>query len=426
MSKLIKNVVNKELCTGCGTCVGSCPSSAINMYKDKKYYTIKLNQDLCTQCDICLKACPGYSVDYNKLNLSIFGNLPTDVLIGNYFNCYIGCSTDKNIRYNSASGGLITQLLVFALENHIIDGALVTKMSKENSLEPEVFIASTKEDIILASGSKYCPVPLNKAIKEILEFNGKIAVVGLPCHINGLRKIEEINKKLKEKIWLHLGIFCSRNNNFMATEFWLNWFDIKSSEVEKINYRGKGWPGHMNIKMKGDNNEKLIPLNKYMTAHEFRIFTPKYCSLCQDLTCELSDISFGDPWLPEIEKNEEIGMSICVSRNKFSDEFLKDAISKEAIKLNSEDINIVKLSQGVNFKKNYSKAAANIYNFFDKNACGIPFENDIVPKKIHYLAFLLYNFQSYFLSKKIFWPCTKVLLPIEDYFVNKLKLKNNK
>jgi len=74
-------------------------------------------------------------------------------------------------------------------------------MKKENPLEPEPFIARTKEEIIEASKSKYCPVPANIALKEIMDSKSgeKFAVVGLPCHIQGIRKFEEVNKILKEK-----------------------------------------------------------------------------------------------------------------------------------------------------------------------------------------------------------------------------------
>ena len=34
-------------------------------------------------------------------------------------------------------------------------------MKKDNPLEPEPFIARTREEIIEASKSKYCPVPAN-------------------------------------------------------------------------------------------------------------------------------------------------------------------------------------------------------------------------------------------------------------------------
>src|SRR5690606_36009483 len=115
---------------------------------------------------------------------------------------------DDNIRYNSSSGGLVTQILCFALEKGIINGALVTKMNKESPLQPQPFIARTKEEIIEASTSKYCPVPANMALKEILSSDvEKVAVVGLPCHIMGIRKAEMKNNLLKNKIVLHMGIF---------------------------------------------------------------------------------------------------------------------------------------------------------------------------------------------------------------------------
>ena len=47
---------------------------------------------------------------------------------------------------------------------------------------------------VSATKSKYCPVPANVRIKKILRRNGKFAVVGLPCHIHGVRKAEMLNK----------------------------------------------------------------------------------------------------------------------------------------------------------------------------------------------------------------------------------------
>jgi coenzyme F420 hydrogenase subunit beta len=219
----IAQVVKDELCTGCGTCVALCPEEAIKRtINEKKGINVpELNEEKCNHCGICYEVCPGHEVDFKQLNLEIFGKGPEDVLIGNYLNCYTGYATDYDIRYNSASGGLVTQLLVFALEEGVIDGALVTRMKKDNPLEPEPFIARSKEEIIEASKSKYCPVPANIVLKEILESeDGKrFAVVGLPCHIHGIRKAELINKKLKAKIVLHFGLFCSHTVDFLGDRF---------------------------------------------------------------------------------------------------------------------------------------------------------------------------------------------------------------
>ena len=217
----IQQVVTDGLCTGCGTCVGICPASAIVMPKNspKGLYAPKVESELCNQCGLCMEVCPGCSVNFRELNKAIFTNEIGDVLIGNYINCYIGHATDYNVRYHSASGGAVSALLIFALEQGLIDGALVTKMSDKNPLEPEVFMATGKEQIISASKSKYCPVPLNIGLKQIGEQDGRFAVVGLPCHIHGIRKAELLHKDLREKIVLHFGIFCSSTLNFSALKY---------------------------------------------------------------------------------------------------------------------------------------------------------------------------------------------------------------
>src|SRR5690606_8382981 len=112
------------------------------------------------------------------LNMRVFGREPDDPLLGNYEACYVGHSMDDKIRYDSSSGGMITQILLYLLEEGLIDGALVTRMNPERPLEPEPFIARTPEDIIEARGSKYCPVPANVALREIIEEPGRYAVVG--------------------------------------------------------------------------------------------------------------------------------------------------------------------------------------------------------------------------------------------------------
>lgn len=129
-SNTIEWVINSGLCTGCGTCVGICPRDALDMMIDHRQglYIPSLDNEKCNECGLCFKACPGHTVDFKQFNLNIYGKDQEDSLLGNYLNCYIGHATDYDIRYNSASGGLVTALLISALEEGIINGALVTRM----------------------------------------------------------------------------------------------------------------------------------------------------------------------------------------------------------------------------------------------------------------------------------------------------------
>ena len=165
----IDEVVKNDLCTGCGTCVAMCPFNAIELHRNNDgSYKPLVENERCKLCGTCFRVCPGAGIDSEVLNKFVFSQNATDELLGNSLGFYLGRSMDKNILKAAASGGLISSLLEFALEENIIDGALLVRMSSHNPFEPEIFIARTREDILSAAQSKYVPVPLNSKLKEII------------------------------------------------------------------------------------------------------------------------------------------------------------------------------------------------------------------------------------------------------------------
>jgi coenzyme F420 hydrogenase subunit beta len=400
VKKTIEETCKAGLCAGCGTCVGLCPNSAIHMTKTEGIYIPMLNEQKCNRCGICYEVCPGYSVNFRKLNSTIFGREPQDILMGNYVNCYMGHATDMNIRYNSTSGGLITALLVFAISERIIDGALVTEMSDTAPLEPKVFIARTEDEIVSASRSKYCPVPANIALKDILKENGRFATVGLPCHIEGIRKAEMINKKLTKKVVLHLGLFCNRAPTFLATEYLLQKMNLKKKDVKKLDYRGEGWPGGMSITLKNGKKKFIPEFDPFYWGHVFNMyFLTARCALCNDKICELSDISFGDAWHLSDSK---IGESIIISRNKIGEELLEKAAKEKEIEIERINGEKVLESQGLDSVKRRHMARIHV---FKKLGRKIPTYNQraLVSKPLDYVKALALYFQIYVSSNPILW-----------------------
>ncbi|HUW67089.1 MAG TPA: 4Fe-4S binding protein [Candidatus Nanoarchaeia archaeon] len=47
--------VDKDECTGCGTCVEECPTEAISLNDDD---IAVVNADDCTECGLCVDSCP--------------------------------------------------------------------------------------------------------------------------------------------------------------------------------------------------------------------------------------------------------------------------------------------------------------------------------------------------------------------------------
>ena len=399
----IRTVIQEGLCTGCGTCIPICPRGAIRLEMNqlKTLCIPSIEETLCTDCGLCYSICPGYSFDFNKFNMAIFGKQPKNILLGNYLNCYYGHSTDNQIRFNSASGGIITQILIYVLEEGIVDGALVTRMSRSNPLIPEPFIATTRDEIIEASKSKYCPVPANIALKEVIKADDKkrFAVVGLPCHIQGIRKVEAQNKKIKEKINLHIGIWCSTTCNFKGTEFIFQKYDININEIRKIDYRGEGWPGGLTIIFK-NGQKKYIKIEEYWDSN-FSAFAPKRCNYCIDCNAEFSDISCGDFRGRNAYLDEKIGNSAIITRTDQANTLLNKMFARKKIIIS--EITHQELSEHqyyFNVKK--ARVAIKLAKFFGKKT---PEYNSVQlnPKTLDYFHEIFIITQRLLASKKQLW-----------------------
>ena len=351
----ISKVVVLGLCCGCGTCAGVCPTEAIGMQVSSGIYQPKIDAERCNSCGLCIKSCPGHSVDFESLNSSVFGQQPTNSRVGNHLSCYVGHSLNEAIRYNSASGGLATQLLVFAFEKGLIDGALVTRMSRDNPLIPEVFVARTVEEVIAASKTKYCPVAVNTGLRQIFKEEGRYAVVGLPCHIHGVRKAEQVFKVLRKRIVLHIGLLCSHMVRFEGVDLLIDKLHIQKGSINELNFRGEGWPGSMSIST-SDGSRRRLPLigswYAYWPVFSSFFFTPMRCTMCPDQAAELADVSLGDAWLPEL-KSEKSGESLIVVRTKAASDLLALLKREKAIDLRKVQVSKVEQSQFVNliFKK---------------------------------------------------------------------------
>jgi len=282
---LVSAVLKKKLCTGCGTCIGMCPADALSWQKEK----ILADNEKCTSCGLCLKVCPGKGFNYPFFYEKVFQKKKVSFDFGHLEAVYKGYSLDKNIYAQSASGGLVTTLLLFLLREKEIDGAVVIGM---DGIKPVVKMATTEEEILQGMQSKYIVFPTNQILKEISSFKGKIAYVGLPCQVQGLRLAMEHNPNLKKKISFVFALFCGFNMKKEATDYLLK--NAKMKGLQKIEYRAKreDQTGFQATDEKG----KRIFFEKHGHAFLNPLCCPSRCLLCSDLTGEFSDASFGDAW----------------------------------------------------------------------------------------------------------------------------------
>ncbi|HQA81002.1 MAG TPA: coenzyme F420 hydrogenase/dehydrogenase beta subunit N-terminal domain-containing protein, partial [Methanoregulaceae archaeon] len=135
--------------------------------------------------------------------------------LGKYKACVSARSTNKEILKRSQDGGIVTQLFAYALEEGIIDGAIVAGPGDE-PYRPRPFIATTVDELMSARGTRYNISPNVSWIKEATRSYGldKVGIVGTPCQMQAVRKGQLYPfgwRDVDDKIALAIGIFCMEN-----------------------------------------------------------------------------------------------------------------------------------------------------------------------------------------------------------------------
>ena len=324
----------------CGVCAGVCPRGCIRMARggDGGLWPA-VDGEACNGCGLCLRVCPGHEVDFEALTPSPpFGNR-RHALLGKHVGCYIGHWEDEILRRRSSSGGIATGLLLHALESGGIRGAAVARMRGDRPLESEAAWARTREEVLASAGSKYCPVAMGETLREAIQAPGGFGLMGLPCHVHGVRKAEQSIPRLKGRSLL-VGLFCGYGKTYRVLDHALEACAVRREDVAKVEFRHGGWPGNLRIECR-DGRTAQMPYGTYFR----RDCSPTRCTLCCDGCAELADVSCGDAWLPEY-RGRYPGISVVVTRTEAGERAVREAMAAGALSLRPVEAEEIVRSQG--------------------------------------------------------------------------------
>lgn len=176
----IEKVVQASKCRSCGYCFSVCPANAIDMIYTQGFFRPVVNGSQCVQCGKCVKNCPAENV------------FTENGLLGSYKDLLLAHSTNREVRHNATSGGVINSLVRFLLKERIVDGVLMAGYDDNSVTETSSQLITLDEMDILEKkprdfSSRYVLTPVLTGLRNIPERIKKLAVVGTACQIQALK-----------------------------------------------------------------------------------------------------------------------------------------------------------------------------------------------------------------------------------------------
>jgi len=293
--ELYEEVITSGLCTGCAGCVIACPHDVIGYRHEAGHYRpFHLEDELgpadCGHgqkgCTSCTRACPRFRAWEPQADEHLFARVRgEDEPSGIYQDILLTRASDEMVHRMGQDGGLVSAILIWALAEGYIDGALTSFLEGDGSTWTAVpGVATTREEVLRGAGSRYTYSANTLAFPEARERGlEKLALVGMSCQVSvppvmWSRKIGKVGKPFI----LTIGLLCSKSfDDSIFDELFLAKYDLHRRDIVKMNIKGV-----FQIWMR-DGAYHEVPLK------ECHAWTREGCTHCPDFAAEHADISTG-------------------------------------------------------------------------------------------------------------------------------------
>lgn len=305
-NKMIQ-VEEKKKCCGCFACFNICPKQCINMKKDIEGFLYpEVNLLKCINCGLCSKVCPFIHESEEKK--------------GTPLAAFAAKSLDEELRKNSSSGGIFSELASIVLNN---DGVVYGCSMAENCKTAIHERITNIQYLSKLRGSKYFQSTIGNTyqmVKTDLEYGKIVLFSGVPCQINGLRLFlgRDYDKLLTIEVICH---------GVPSPKLWEKYVEylesINNDLVEEINFRNKkrGWKTFgLSYLSNGKYHFNTLHNDPFLL-----MFLRNYCLRPSCYSCNvkknksMADITLADFWgVENCVKNfdDDLGCSLVLIHTK--------------------------------------------------------------------------------------------------------------
>ena len=347
MKSVIEGLKKDGLCLGCGLCQSICGKDAVEMTLGSDGFFKPEVKKIIPEKELIIdRICPGKNV----INDVYFNKV--ERIWGRIQKLYSGYSTDTETRQVGSSGGIVSGLAIYMLQNKVVDSVLQVGGDSSDYERNTFKISKTREDVLKCASSRYAPVLIFDNFFDILNRNDDtFCFIGKPCDISGLKNFLNEYPQFNDRFILTVSIMCAGMPSFNGTKAIIDEF-TSLLPVKDLVYRGNGWPGYFSFMDKGGKRfQKTYNESWGKTLNQHLNFR---CKICPDGIGLQADIAVGDAWetkdgYPDFTEKE--GQSLIIARTTIAETILNNAISDKDIVCEDVAIEKFQLMQPYQFSR---------------------------------------------------------------------------
>ena len=315
---VIDKVIDGNYCVGCGLCRHAAPDEFESVLDGiGRVQAIRIGSAPDSSVD---QICPfsDHGPHEDELAAMLFSNSSNHSReIGAYEALYAGHVREGQFRKNGSSGGMGTWIVTELLRLQLVD-VVVSVGPKEDTYAFQFANSVTVDELGLRSKSRYYPVTFGNELTDAFRFK-RVAIVGLPCFIKGIRRLAEAKPDIKPRLAFTVALVCGhlKTRSFGQLLAWQ--LGVHPSALSSIDYRLKlpeRAASRYGVTVWSREGRKIdAPMERLIGQNwGHGLFKVAACDYCDDVFGETADISIGDAWLPQYE-SDSAGTNIVVVRN---------------------------------------------------------------------------------------------------------------
>ncbi len=355
----IVNVIEKGYCVGCGGCASSLNSAfQMKFTANGSYLPVNdENVEITEGTFVCPFASVKNESEISKELYSDENDVRHNLYIGYYLRNYAGYVKKDTYRENGSSGGMGSWIACKLLELGYVDRIIhVTQTVKDkDNILFKYHVSNSISEIRNGAKSKYYPVEMSNVINYVRENPGNYAFIGVPCFIKTVRLLSDQDPIIQDRIKYTIGLVCGhlKTDRFVKSMVWQMGMD--PTKITKFDFRVKiegrnasDYGVEAEVEVLGDTVIKKAPIKELFTTNwGHGHFKLKACDYCDDVLAETADVTIGDAWLPEYNK-DSMGTNIITVRNLKILEMIE--AHKDELNLTEIDENRIFESQAGGFR----------------------------------------------------------------------------